>query len=500
MSQPAPPVDIVKDSTFVSVNIRADKLAFAGKVHIRTPVSDLIHDILRDFRREAVTDRSDVSYLNAQGVSWALEYGPTRKLIPLDMTLEEVDIRNGSTLYLTHRQSTESYPILRDDIAEGAVDVSKREFPIVEAKDTRTAALFAFPATAAIMALTGLGLISGDASVFRWPAVGVLGLIAFMTAALAVVLYQKPEDKNEDIAASLSVSAYIAAAAAGICAIPRDMSIWHIATAGAAVVTLMTILILASGNRPARLHVGVGVLAITSIVIGGLQYLINTSTQGLAVEFMAAAAVLMIWSTKSSRNIGGVQVNYIPTLGEPMQDRATLSVAEVSRNSGSKGALESMMNRETNVIAATNAMIGQAYACSAMSIVAATVAGWHTASYEWPLFAYVAAICIIMLSVSRAVAIRGVALPLLAAGVGTWAGYMVGRVQADIPPSPLLIGLASIILVVGVVVGSMWAIRKRRMHSPLRKRDLGWIAALAILSIGPLLVFIVGLLGRIRGM
>ena len=179
---------VLNDVTFVAVNVHAHSGAFQCKLHAHTPVAALTPQLVEHFLSRCSGSDPLREYLTAERVEWALEHGPVRERIDADSTLEEAGIVPGSDLYLTQRTRTESYPVLRDDVAEGAAEVSKRVFKVLEPADTRRLGVLAIPFAAGAASAVGVATVLGGNHASRWVVVAALAALAVMSASVASVL------------------------------------------------------------------------------------------------------------------------------------------------------------------------------------------------------------------------------------------------------------------------------------------------------------------------
>ncbi|MFA5711734.1 type VII secretion integral membrane protein EccD [Mycolicibacterium sp.] len=489
------PVSVLSDTTFVAVNVRARDSAFQCKLHAHTPIVALLPQLREQFISVAKGGAIG-EYLNAERVEWALEAGPIRARLDPETTLDEAGIVPGADLYLTHRTRTENYPVLRDDVAEGAAEVSKRMFTVLDGRDTRRLGAVSLPLTIAAVALIGIAeVFSGDSST-RPAVAGLLVALAVMCGSVAAVLSRN--DNYTDITGALCVSAYLATAAAALTGVPRDLGVWHLATVGAAVATVVVVLWSLTGNKPASLHVGVAVAAACAVLVGLLRLVLPSSSQAVAAQLVFAAVVVIVCGTQMSRAVGQVQVNYIPSTGEPLVRRSEMTVSQVSRRSTSGVAIEAMLNQENRVITTLQALIGMVTAAGLIEVVAAGAAGYFTTNYEWHLFALVAAASVASVAVGRGLVIRAASVPLMVAGPLTATAYLIGRALSPHPATHAVLLAGTVPLLIFVLLSSIWAIRAKTLHSPLSKRRLEFAATIAVVTMVPLLVFMMDGWSKIR--
>lgn len=479
-------VSVLNDTTFTAVNVHVHGTDFQCKLHAHTPVVSLMQQVREQFATLSKSEELD-SYLQAERVSWALEYGPVRRRLDPETTLDEAGVAPGADLYLTHRTRTESYPVLRDDVAEGAAEVSKRLFTVLDSGDTRRLGVMALPAAVTAVAAIGVAEVFAVSTSARWPVAGLLIALTLMCASVASVLSQVREDYT-DLAGSLSVCSYLAAAAAAVVAVPREPGVWHITTAGAAVATLVAVLWPLTKQRPAALHVGAGVVAFCGVFVGVAHIALTVSSQAVAAQLIFVATVAVVWGTQISRQVGKVRVNYIPTTGEPILNRSELTVAQVSRRSTSGASIEAMLNQETRVITTLQALTGMVTAAGAVLVIAAGAGGYFTSSYEWHMFALVSAAAIAAVAVGRGLVIRSASVPLMVAGPVAAAAYLIGRCLSPNPADVAVLAAGAAPLVTFVLISSIWAVRAQVLHSPLGKRRLELVATAAVVTMFPLLV------------
>lgn len=489
------PVSVLNDTTFLAVNVHIRNAELHCKLHAYTPVLSLTEQ-LREHFLGLVDDDAAVAYLTAQRVQWALEHGPVRRRLDPETTLDEAGVRPGADLYLTHRTRTESYPVLRDDVAEGAAEASKRMFTVLDGNDTRRLGVIALPAAAAVASLMGLASVFSVSQANRLAVSVVLGMLTLMSMSMAGVLARLRQG-FDDVSGALSVAAYITAAAAAFVAVPRAPSVWHVTTSGAAVGVVAAILGPVTRNRPAALHVGVGTAAMCAVLLGALRSATNSSPQATAAQLIFFSAVVMAYGTPISRMIGKLRGNYIPTTGEPLVTKDE-TVAKVSRRSTSGAAIEAILNQEERVKTTLKALIGMMTSAGAMLVVGSGAAGYFTRSYEWHMFALVTAGSVAAVAVGRGLVIRSAALPLLVSGPCAASAYLIGRCLSPRPAGVEVLASGAVPLMVFVVISAIWAVRAKSLHSPIDKRRLEALATVAVIAMFPLVVLMMELWSKIR--
>lgn len=184
---------VLSDVSFVAVNVHARDSAFGCKLHAHTPAAALIPQLRDQFLARAGGNDPLRDYLTAERVEWALEYGPIRERIDPEKTLDEAGVKPGTDVYLTRRTRTESYPVLRDDVAEGAAEVSKRVFTVLDGRDTRLLGALALPFAVGAASLVGVADVLSTDRGLRWLIVAGLAALAIMCASVAAVLTRSRE-------------------------------------------------------------------------------------------------------------------------------------------------------------------------------------------------------------------------------------------------------------------------------------------------------------------
>ena len=489
---------VLDDVTFIAVNVHARDTAFGCKLHAQTPVVALIDPLREQFLEQCDGNEPLREYLTAERVEWGLEYGPIRERLDLDATLDEAGITSGAVLYLTHRTRTESYPVLRDDVAEGAAEVSQRVFQVLDARDTRRLGAMALPFAVAAASAVGVAASAGHpAGPLRWALTAILAALAVMSTTVAAVLNRNHSGFG-DVSTSLSVAGYIAAAAAAVAGVPRDFGIWHLTTAGAAVATTAVVMWAVTGNRPAALHTGALTISVSLVIVGLLHIVLPVSSQAVAAQLVFIASAVMVWGTQLARRVGGVQVNYIPTTGEPLVNSDALAVHEVSKRSTSAAAIEAMLNQENRVITTLQALVGMLTSTAALLVASAAALGYFTADYEWHSFALVAAAVTASVAIGRGLVIRAASIPLMIGGPLAAAAYLTGRALSPNGVDPIVLAAGILPLLVFVMAAAIWAVRSQSLHSPLTKRRLELIETAAVVTMFPLLIFIMGIWSLVR--
>jgi type VII secretion integral membrane protein EccD len=489
------PVPVLNDTTFVAVNVHVRDTEMHCKLHAHTSVLSLTEQLQEHFL-ELVSREDDEKYLKSERVQWALEYGPIRRRLDPEVTLDAAGVTPGADLYLTHRTRTESYPVLRDDIAEGAAEVSKRMFDVLDGRDTRRMGVIALPAATVLVCLIGLADVFSVRSGDRLAVAVILGVLAVMSMSMAAVLSRVREGYG-DLAGALCVAAYISAAFGAFVAVPREPSIWQVTTAGAAVGVVVAVLAPVTKNRPASLHVGVGAAVVCLVALGVVRSAISSSSQAVAAQLIFLSAVLMCCGPPISRMVGRLRGNYIPTTGEPLVTSEE-TVAKVSKRSTSGHAIEAILNQEDRVRTTIHALVGMMSAAACLLVGASAAGGYFTRSYEWHMFVLVAASAVVSVAVGRGLVLRSASWPLLVSGPTAAAVYLVGRFMSPHPADVGVVLAGAVPLLVFTVVSSIWAVRAKSLHSPIEKRRLEIIATLAVISMFPLVVLIMESWSRVR--
>ncbi|MFV8267957.1 type VII secretion integral membrane protein EccD [Mycolicibacterium peregrinum] len=491
------PVSVLADTTFVAVNVHAGDSAFQCKLHAHTTVTALLPQLREQFAGSVHSEGTVHAYLTAERVEWALEVGPMRKRLDPEITLAEAQIAPGADLYLTHRTRTESYPVLRDDVAEGAAEVSRRLFAVLDGRDTRRLADAALPLAVAAVGAVGIADVLAGNAAARWPVVGVLAALAVMCATIAGVL-SRARDEFDDVSASLCVCAYLATAGAALAGVPRNLGIWHLATVGAAVATMVVALWSVTANKPAGLHVGAAAVSACAVLVGALHIILPVSSQAAAAQMVFLSLVVIVCAVQFSRGVGRVLVNYIPTTGEPVIRRSEQTVAAVSRRSTSGVAIEAMLNQEARVITTLKALIGMVAGAGMALVAAAAAGGYFTSTYEWHMFALVGSASVATVAIGRGLVIRAAAVPLMVAGPLAATAYLAGRAVSPHQADSVVLIAGAAPLMLFVLLSTLWAIRAQSMHSPLDKRRLERVAVLAVVAVFPLLVLIMDGWSKVR--
>ncbi|MFZ2238023.1 MAG: type VII secretion integral membrane protein EccD, partial [Gordonia amarae] len=180
------PVSVLNDTTFTGVNVHAHSSEFQCKLHAHTPASSLTAQLVEQL--SALSDRETKDYLSEEKVQWALEFGPMRRRIAPETTLDAVGVPPGADLYLTKRSRTEQYPVLRDDVADGAAEASKKVFRRLDHSDTRRMGVVAIPGVVAALSAVGAAQVFEVSEQARFVAAAALGALAVMCAVLTGVL------------------------------------------------------------------------------------------------------------------------------------------------------------------------------------------------------------------------------------------------------------------------------------------------------------------------
>lgn len=483
--------------TYSGFCVHAQGSAFQVKLDTRTPIAELIPQLLDELAPLSESDEVR-EFLEAEWASWAIERGPVRHRIDPESTLADSGVRPGTDLYLTHRKATEDYPVLHDDVAQGAEVVSADLYPKMSPEDTRRIGAAALPLAVAALSAVGAGsVILGDGGAIRWVVLGMLAVVSAMCLSTATVLLRAYE-AYDDVAAGLSLSAYIAGAGAAVVSIPRDLSIWHLTTVGAVTVAMAAVQIALTGNRPATLHAGVAAVATCSVIVGVAGMLYEVSAQAAAAQMTALLLAIAVYSPQLARIAGRLRVNYLPATGEPLTDRRDMSIKEVSRRSTSAVAIEAVINRRDRVVETLSLLVGMVSGVSLAIIVAAFAGGWFTRQYEWQMFFLVAASCVALIAAGRGFAPRAAAVPLLIAGPTAWAAYLLGRAIGQHPADNTVLLAGAVPALTALLISAAWAIRQKDMYSPLSKAHLERIATVAVITVVPLLVLVMQVWARIR--
>lgn len=483
------------DTQFVHVTVWADTSSYDLELHLYSPIVEVIPDAIEQMIASLDADGKSSRWLRATGVQWCLAKGATGTMLDSSTTLEDAGIEFGNTLHLRKRRRTEGPPMWRDDVAQGAAEVSKQHFELLEPADTRRMAVLGYPL--AVLALVILGAVSlRPLPESRWVSVGVLAFLAFVSAAVATVLYrsyvdaESPGEKYTDVAASLTVTTYFAAVGAAFLAVPRDVGIWHVAVAGAALLGVAIAMSALTVKRPAGVHIGAGAAGAVLALVGCLHLVVPISGQAAAALVMWLSGLVIMIAAGLSRSTSGVELQQVAATGEPLVRDENASVVAVSRKSTSSQAIEDMINSHAKVVVSFQSLVGLMVAMSVLLPIASAFAGAQTRQYEWYLFGATLGIAAATFAFGRTMALRAASVPPMIAGPLMWISYLVGRALSDtaIPMAVLAAGAG--IFAVVTYVAATGAIARKKIKSPITKKNLTRIAQFGGLVALPLIGFI----------
>lgn len=433
------------------------------------PLAQIIPELVALMQRrvtESAGNKAAGEWLNDHTATWHLSnafftaYDPSR-------TLAELDILDGSIVYLRKDIVAETMPVLVDDISSTIAASHSEIFSDWTPDHTARLLGLSLPLGALLFSVLAYGAFThGHGAIVR--VVGALVSVVLSTvAALSARLVQLHRPKLHAIVTGLELSAGIWLAAAFWLGLPASVGVLRVAASGVALLALVAAMhtTIEKQDRAKGLLVAVGMVAAT---IGALGFFVKQFTTGdLAAIALVAALNLILEAPRLSLFLARVHVPFIPAPGESFVFDATQSHTKISANMSAQ-AIESIIGQEERVLAARWTLLGLVIGAALVSVASCGVLGTVHPAHPKLVVLLIGLVCLAWLFRGKSdLAARIQKVELSAAGLGAGVFLAAGYVTNNITWAHFVLAGA---VAVSICVGAGVCATNYRVRSPGVKR------------------------------
>lgn len=346
------------DMARVSVAVQNFRVDTRLAIHER--VSTTIADLIPFLREELKNEDLPTDYLDDTQANWTLVRGISTVLPPGE-TLDEAGIRHGTQLRLQKTSARETYPALIDDVPESIAAYQKQKFPAWTEESAKKVASFAAPVTAAVVS-AGVSFVAVTRDLSWWVSVPLfvvllaLAAVGLITAFLASKKSLDPADEVRRAGVPAAGVGYSFLIAAGLVIVPMELSLWHVVVAGALVATAGLVLRQVTSGIETLTYAAIsasGVLAVAA----GLSLWLETNPSQFGMIAATLGLFFLLLSSRLSMTLADIPMPYVPTVGESHVNPAEEDITRLP-TSASTRAIESIVNRERQIVDAHGAIVG----------------------------------------------------------------------------------------------------------------------------------------------
>lgn len=448
----------------------------SGRVDLSLPIYETVGDTIADLvpylRSEFKAADKDTRDLEDKTASWTLVQG-LNDVLPANKTLDELGIQTGMSLRLEKTSAKETYPALIDDVPDSIAAFQKQKFPAWDNVAAQRLSAYIAPIVSLVISIT-LMYMAGTGAVTSWfvraPLAGFLLILASGGLAAAYMTTHKRRDTLDPVrklgvpSAGVGFSFLMAAA---FVILPSTLSLWHVVSVSATVfVVSLGLKFFTSGIESVN-YVVLTASGIYAIGSGLSLWLGLTPSQFAAISGALALSFLIIISSRLSMSLADIPMPYVPTMGEshvnPMEEDITKLPTSASTR-----AIESIVNRERQIVDAHAALVGLSIGgVLAIGISVMTIAATMDTK-PWILFAFVMTVVLAMVFRGKSYDDYMIQQIWLIGVVTVMSTYLV--VLVFVGKAGELVIPSVVLFAVGTAVAVFTAVKNQRINSPVIMR------------------------------
>lgn len=493
-----PPSD-VSEKARVSVFVGSYRVDVTIPLHLR--VGNAIPELVKYLKDEFEKAGKDTALLEDKDAQWTLTRGMSGAL-PANDTLDAVGVRTGDILYLEKTSAKETYPALIDDVPDSIASFQKQKFPAWDNTAAKRLAAYVAPSVTALVAglACAVAVTPATASwVVRIPVAVVLLILSAACISVAVMCAKKSFTSSHPLRATALPAAACGLsllAPVGFLILPAQLSYWHVLVAAVLTGTVALIVKSITSGVEAVVYVAITVACVSGVASALGLWLGLTVTQFAAIAVVCSLSFLIVFSSKVSMALADIPAPFVPTMGEshvnPMEEDITKLPTSASTR-----AIESIVNRERQIVDAHAALVGLCVGGASAVVLGVMVMGatMDTSPLLSALFVYT--VCAAMVFRGRSYDDRKLQQVWLVATVVALSGFTLALTFTQSTPSMILPSLA--VLVSGVMIATVVAVREYRVNSPVVMR--GFELVEVVINAAPLayLAVLLDVYGKLRG-
>lgn len=489
----------VSEKARVSVFVGSYRVDVTIPLHLR--VGNAIPELVKYLKDEFEKAGKDTALLEDKDAQWTLTLGMSGSL-PANETLDELGVHTGDILYLEKTSAKETYPALIDDVPDSIASFQKQKFPAWDNAAAQRLAAYVAPAVAILTALLAcVAAVTPATASWFVRAPFLVGLLIVAAGCITVAFLCAK--KSLSVSDPLRKTALPAAACGlalltpvGFLLLPAEVSYWHVLVAGGVVFTAAGVLRAVTSGVESATYVALTISSVAVVASALALWLGLTVTQFAAVAAVCALSFLIVFSSKVSMALADIPAPFVPTMGEshvnPMEEDITKLPTSASTR-----AIESIVNRERQIVDAHGALVGLCLGGAGAVVLAVTVMGatMDTSPMLSAIFVYT--LCLAMLFRGRSYDDRKLQQVWLVSVVAALVCFTLALALTQSAPAFILPSLT--LLLSGVMIATVVAVREYRVNSPVVMR--GFELLEVVVNAAPIayLAFLLDVYGKLRG-
>ena len=465
-------------------------------------VGNTIADLVPFLRDEMKKAGKDTKALEDKNASWTLATGLSN-VLPSNETLDSLEIQSGDRLRLEKTSAKETYPALIDDVPDSIAAFQKQKFPAWDNTAARKLSAFAAPILSAVVSISAM-YYAGKGELTSWlyraPLAAILLILATATLSIAFNTNRKSRDSMDPvrrIGVPAASSGFMFLAAVGFVLVPNSISMWHALAAALLTFTVAMGLRFVTSGIEAATYVAITVSGVF-ILSGGLSlWLEMTPTQFGALSATLGLAFLIVMSSRLSMTLADIPMPFVPTMGEshvnPMEEDITKLPTSASTR-----AIESIVNRERQIVDAHGALVGLTIGGVASVVLATAIMAATMDTKPWIIFAMVMTVALAMIFRGKSYDDYMVQLIWLIGVITVVSTFLLIITITDTYPAVIIPTIA--LILAGGLIAVTAAVRNKRINSPIIMRTFEIFEV--IINAAPIiyLAVLLDLYGQFRGM
>lgn len=489
----------MSDESMARVTVAVQNFHIDTRLPVHDKVGDAIVSLVPFLITSLENDNKSADYLKDNQANWTLVSGLST-VLPAGDTLDEAGVRDGMVLRLEKTSARETYAALIDDVPESIAAYQRQKFPAWDEKSAKNVARFIAPTVSAITAV-GISYVFTTRDMNWWVTIPVLvACIAFAAVGLitAFLSARKSLDPSDEVrrggvpAAGVGYSFLIAT---GMLIIPSQLSLWHVVVAGVLVASTGMIL----------RQVTSGIESLTYAVISSSLILAIAAGVSLWLELdatkfgMIAAALGMFFlliASRMSMTLADIPLPYVPTVGESHVHPSEEDITRLP-TAASTRAIESIVNRERQIVDAHGAIVGLTLGGIASIALAIATIGMTMNGDPKVLWGFVMVILIAMMFRGGSFDDYLIHLIWIIGIIVAAAVFFIGMVVSGFDNMTFLFLTAAVYLLV-MSVYTYRAVRESRIVSPVFLRFLEIVETLIYASPMVFIAIALDVYGQLR--
>lgn len=349
---------MTEDMARVTVAVRNFQIDTRLPLHQK--VGDTIADLIPFLRENLTLEDKSTKYLDDKMANWTLVKGLST-VLPAGDTLDESGVVDGIRLRLEKTSARETYPALIDDVPESIAAYQKQKFPAWTQESAKKSAQYVATSVSAAVA-AGIAYVATSQDL-GWITTIPLAALCVVFASLGLItafLSARPTSDTGYSSKALGIPAafvgYAFLTALGLVLVPGTLTYWHVVVAGVLVSSAGLILRQTTSGIEPLTYAAIASSSVLSLSAGLSLWLdLNVSQFGMIASSVGLFFLLL--SPRLSMSLADIPMPYVPTVGESHVNPSEEDITKLP-TSASTRAIESIVNRERQIVDAHGAIVG----------------------------------------------------------------------------------------------------------------------------------------------